>query len=108
MADFLSHRFRERAADYGSILSKYEDQAAVNRTRTYSYAIAQEHFLLHAEVGAAVSEEHVHLFEAAFVKQFVDTLTSRVAAFGVVFFYGCSTTACHSLLTLLDELLKFF
>ena len=103
IANLLRHGLRERTADYRCVLRKDKDQTAVDSTRTNSYAIAQEHFLLHAEIMAAVGKEHIHFLKRALVEQHVDALTSGVATLGMVFLYSCFTASGHGLLAVLNQ-----
>ena len=88
LADFFSHRFRQRTAVDGEVLCENINQPAVYRAATSHHTVAQVLFLFHAEVRTAVQFEHIHFLEAARVEQHVDAFTSRVLAFGMLFFDG--------------------
>ena len=55
--------FRERAAEDGEILREDEDRAAADHAEASDDPIAGHRFLIHAEIRAAVFDEHVPLFE---------------------------------------------
>ena len=57
---------------------------------------------------AAVFLEHIVLLERTLVEQHLDTLTSRVFTFVVLFLYGFLATTETGLFTLLDELFNLF
>ena len=88
LADFFSHRFRQRTAVHGEVLCEDINQTAVYRAATGHHAVAQVLFLLHAEVRATVQFEHIHFLEAARIEQHVDAFASRVLAFGMLFLNG--------------------
>ena len=65
---------RERAAEHGEVLGEQVDRAAVDRAPAGDDAVAGDLGLLHAEVVAAVLDEHVELLERALVEQQFDAL----------------------------------
>src|SRR5947209_5968069 len=75
--DLLRMRFAERAAEDGKILGKDKDRAAVDRTPAGHDAVARNFHLLHAEIIAAMLDEHVELFEGSMVEQELDALARR-------------------------------
>ena len=66
--------FGERAAEDGEVLGEDEDQAAFDASVAGEEAVADKPLLFHAEVGAAVRDQFVGLFECAFVEQELDAL----------------------------------
>ncbi len=73
-------RFRQRAAEYREILGEDIDDAAIDRAPAGDDAVARDLRLLHAEIGAAVLDEHVELLERALVEQKLDPLARRQLA----------------------------
>ena len=59
--------------------------------------------LVHAEVVAAVRDEHVELFERSFVEQHLDTLAGRVLALAVLCVDPFLTAAHAGFLAVFDE-----
>ena len=108
LADFQGHRLGQRTAEYGKVLSEYINKAAFDRTVTGYDAVAQKRFLLLTEVGTSVSHKHIQLFEAAFVEELRNTLTSRIFTFLVLFIDGFLSTTQASLSAQLNQLLYFF
>ncbi len=84
LADLLGVRLGERAAEHGEVLAEDEDEAAVDRAVAGDDAVARDLLLRHAEVGAAVLDEHVPLLEGAGVEQEVDALARGQLAAGVL------------------------
>src|SRR4051794_19893716 len=62
-------RLGKRAAEHGEVLAEHEDQPAVDRTVTGHHAIAGDTLVGHAEITAAMLDEHVGLFERIRVEQ---------------------------------------
>ncbi len=75
---------RQRAAKDGEILREDEYQAAFDPPVAGDEAVAVHLLLLHAEIGAAVGEQFVGLFERALVEQEVDAPARRHLAFLVL------------------------
>ena len=69
--------FGERAAEDGEVLGEDEDEAAFDAAVAGDEAVAEDFLLVHAEVGAAVGDQLVGLFEGAFVEQELDALAGR-------------------------------
>ena len=84
LADLLGVRFGERAAEHGEVLAENEDQAAVDRAVAGHHAVAGHLLLGHAEIGAAVLDEHVPFLEDALVEQELDALARGELALGVL------------------------
>ena len=59
--------------------------------------------LVHAEVVAAVRDEHVELFERSLVEQHLDTLAGRVLALAVLCVDPFLTAAHAGFLAVFDE-----
>jgi hypothetical protein len=74
----------QRAAEHGEVLAEDEDQAAVDRAVAGDHAVAGDLGVVHAEVGAAVLDEHVPFFEGAVVEQQLDALARGQLALGVL------------------------
>ena len=74
----------QRAAKDGEVLAEDEDQPAVDHAVAGDDAVAANLVVFHAEVGAAVLDEHVPLFESAFVEQQFEPLARRQLALGVL------------------------
>src|SRR5690606_18154749 len=83
-ADFGRVRAGERAAEHGEVFGEHIDEAAVYRAPTGDDAVAGDFRLLHAEFVAAVFDEHVELFERAFIQQELNPLARRQLALGVL------------------------
>ncbi len=84
LADLLGHSFAQRAAVDGKVLRKDIDQPSVHRAVSGHDAVAEVVLLLHAEVHAAVLDEHVELFETALVEEHVDSFACSEFALGVL------------------------
>ena len=76
--------FRERSAQHRKILREHVYQSALNVARAGDEPIAIHHLLGHSEIGGAMADQFVHLFEAAFIEQQIDALTRRELAFRVL------------------------
>jgi len=77
-------RARQAAAEHGEVLGEDVDDLAVDRAPAGDDAVAGHLLVLHAEVGAAVLDEHVELLERALVQQQVDPLAGGQLALGVL------------------------
>ena len=80
LADLLRVRLRKRAAEHREILAEHEHRTTVDGAGAGDHAVAWNALLGHAEVGAAVLDEHVDLFERAGVEQQLQTLARRQLA----------------------------
>ncbi len=69
LADLLGVRLAERAAEHGEILAEHKDQLAVDRAVAGDDAVARDLLLAHAEILAAVLDEHVPFLEGVGVEQ---------------------------------------
>ena len=67
-------RLGERAAEHGEVLAEDEDEPAVDGALAGHDAVARHLLLGHAELGAAVLDEHVGLLERIRVEQKLDPL----------------------------------
>ena len=92
---------------YGEVLCEDEYQTAVDGTASGYHTVAQELFLLHAEVVATVLLKHVVLLEGSLVQQHLNALTGCVLALVVLLLYCFLTTTETGLFALLDELFDF-
>ncbi len=91
--DLLRVGFRERAAEYGEVLREDERRATVDEAVAGDEAVAFDHLLIHAEIGAAVADEFVGFDEGAFIEQQIDALTGCEAALGVDLRLALGSTA---------------
>ena len=82
--DLSRIRFGKRAAEDGEVLREDIDEPAFDAAVAGDEAVAVRFLLGHAEVGAAVGDEFVGLFEGAFVEQELDALPRRHFAFLVL------------------------
>jgi hypothetical protein len=80
LADLLGVGFGQRAAEHGEVLAEHEDQAAVDHAVAGHHAVARDLVVGHAEVHAAVLDEHVPFLERAFVEQQLEPLAGRQLA----------------------------
>ena len=85
----------ERAAEDGEVLREDEDHAAVDAAVAGDEAVAEDALVVgaHAEVGAAVGDEFVGLFEAAFVEQEQDAFAGGELAFAMLAFAAFRASA---------------
>ena len=80
LADLLGVRLGQRAAEHREVLAEHEHQAAVDGAGAGHHAIARDALLGHAELGAAMLDEHVDLLERAEVEQQLQPLARRQLA----------------------------
>ena len=74
----------ERAAEHGEVLRVHEDEAAVDHAVAGYDAVARDLVVGHAEVDAAVLDEHVPFLERALVEQQLQPLARRELALAVL------------------------
>ena len=67
-------RLRQGPAEHGEILAEHEDETPVDGAVANDHAVAGNLGVVHAEVGAAVFDEHVPFFKAVCVQQHFDAL----------------------------------
>ena len=84
LADLLGVRLRERTTEDGEVLAEDERQAPVDHAVAGDHAIARHLVVLHAEVVAAVLDEHVPFLERAFVEQQLEPFARAQLALGVL------------------------
>ena len=108
LANLQGHGLAQRTAEDGEILCEHIDDAASNGTVACDYTVAKERLLLHVEVGAAVGDEHVELFERAFVKEEGDTLAGGQFALLVLLVDAFLPAADFGLASLVEKFLYFF
>ena len=84
LGDLLRMRLAKRAAEHGEILGEDEDRAAVDRAPAGDHAVARNLGLLHAEIVAAMLDEHVELLERVVIEQQFDALARGELALGVL------------------------
>ncbi len=64
---------RDRPAQNCEILTEHIDLTPIDRAPARHNTIARRLLLLHPEIGAAMGDKHVELFEAAFIQQQINT-----------------------------------
>ncbi len=84
LGDLLRMRLAERAAEHGEILGEDIDRAAVDGAPAGHHAVARNLGRLHAEIVAAMLDEHVELLERIVVEQEFDALARGELALGVL------------------------
>ena len=72
LGDFLRVRLAKRTSEHREILGEDEDGAAIHRAPAGDHAVAGDFGLLHAEIGAAMFDEHVEFLERSVVEQQFD------------------------------------
>lgn len=77
LANLLSIRPTQTAAEDGEVLSENEHLAAVDEAVARHHAVTQYLLLLHAEVRAPMHDEAADFDEAGRVEQEIDTLAGR-------------------------------
>jgi len=85
LADLLSVGFRKGAPKNREILAEEKDEPSVDHSVARDNTVTSNLLLRHAEVGAAMLDEHVPLFKAAFIEEDLDALSSSEFSFGVLF-----------------------
>ena len=93
LCDLQRMGLRQRAAEHGEVFREHENLAAVDGAPAGHHAVARHFRLLHAEFDRTMLDEHVELFERAFVEQNLDALTSRQLAALVLGFDALLATA---------------
>src|SRR5207249_11287 len=73
-------RFGERAAEYGEVLREDVDAPSGDGPAAGDHAVTDNRPRLHAEVGAAVRDEHAQLHEGTGIEECVDALARGQAA----------------------------
>ncbi len=86
-------RFRERAAKDGEVLRIDEDRTAVDGAIAGDESIARDALLVHVEIGGAMGDELVGLFEGSWVQQELDTLARGEFAGAVLAFAALNATS---------------
>ncbi len=66
--------------------AKTNDEPSLDASVASDEAVAEKFLLVHAEIGAAMGDEFVRLFESAFVEKKLDALARRHLAFFVLAF----------------------
>ena len=84
LADLLGVRLGERAAEHREVLAEHEHEPAVDGAVSGDHAVAGHPPFRHAEVDAAVLDEHVPFLERAGVEQHLDPLARGQAALRVL------------------------
>jgi hypothetical protein len=76
--------FRQRAAEHGEVLAEDEDQPPVDGAVAGHDAVARHLLVLHAELAAAMLDEHVPFLEGIGIEQQLDALARRKTPLGVL------------------------
>ena len=84
LADLLGHGFGKGTAAHGEVLGENIHQTAVDGAAAGHHTVSVEMLFLHAEVGAAMLDEHVEFLETAFVEQQLQALTGSELAFSML------------------------
>ena len=75
---------RERSAEHGEVLAEHENDPAVDPAPAGHHAVARHPLFFHAEIAAAMLDEHVVFFEAVQIEQHVEPLARRQFALGML------------------------
>ena len=84
LADLLGMGLAQRAAEDGEVLAEDEDQPAVDRAMAGHHPVARDLLLGHAEIRAAMLDEHVPFLEGAGIQQQLDALAGGQPALGML------------------------
>ncbi len=84
LADLLGMGLAERTAEHGEILAEDEDLPTVHRAPAGHHPVAGNHLLAHAEIVAAVLDEHVPFLEGLGIEQYLDPFARGQLAFLVL------------------------
>ena len=84
LADLLGMGLAERAAEDREVLAEDEHQPAVDGAMAGDHAVAGDALLAHAEIGRAMLDEHVPLFEGVGIEQELEALARAQLALGVL------------------------
>src|SRR5262249_36126734 len=79
-------RRRQRPTEHGKILGINKNLTTVDVAVSCDHAIAQDFFVLHRKIGAAMGFEFIELDKTTRIEQSVDTLTRGEFALLVLFF----------------------
>src|ERR1700746_4100175 len=99
-------RFRERPAEHGKVLAEGEDEPAVHRAVSRHHAVTGNLVLGHAEILAAVLDEHVPLLEGAGIEEQLQALARGELALGMLRLDAARAAAQAGGRALLFELAK--
>ena len=105
LADLLGHGLGEGSPGDREVLGEHVHQAAVDGAATGHHAVAVVVLLVHAEVRAAMLDEHIVLLEAAFVEKERNPLAGGQLALGVLGLDAFLPAAEPGLRPPLDQLL---
>ena len=84
LADLLGMGLAQRAAEDGEVLAEDEDQPAVDGAMAGHHPIARDLLLGHAEIRAAMLDEHVPFLEGAGIQQQLDALPGGQPSLGML------------------------
>ena len=110
LGDLLRMRLGQRAAEHGEVLREHEHRASVDGAPAGDDAVARYFLaLIHAEIGAAMGDEHVELFEGAVIQQQVDAFARGQLAAGMLRFDALEAAAktgrCAALFKTIENML---
>ena len=77
LADLLGIRLGKRTTKNSEILAEDKYHPAIHGAIASDYAVTGDLLVRHAEIGAAVLDKGIPLFETVLVQQQFDTLTGR-------------------------------
>ena len=80
LGDLLRMRLAKRPPEHREILGENKDRPAVDRAPAGDHAVARNFRLRHAEIDAAMFDEHVEFLERAVIEQQFDALARRQLA----------------------------
>ena len=81
---FMRVGFATRTAQHGEILAEHIDLAAIDRAPAGHHPVAMRAVVFHAEIGAAMGDEHVEFFKRAIIKQQFNPFARRQLALAVL------------------------
>lgn len=108
LPDLVGVLLAEAAARDREVLRIGVDQTAVDRAVARDDAVARHVLLVHAEVRAAVLDEHVELDERVLVKEPFKALTRRVFSLSMLFLNASSTATLTDVVLHRVHLIDFF
>ena len=88
LADLLCMRFRQRAAEHGEVLGEDIGHAPVDRAPARDHAVARNARFVGMEIGVAVFDEHIELFERALIEQELDAFARGELALVMLLLYA--------------------
>ena len=108
LPDLVGVLLTEAAARDREVLCVGVDQTAVDRTVARDNAVTRHVLLVHAEVRAAVLDEHIELDERILVKELLEALARRVFSLSMLFLNASGATTLTDVLLHRVHLSDFF